>query len=272
MANLSEVLMKLKNAGMSLVESTGDDLVFKVPKELQQSHGLAETIIIPRKNLEGGFGKVTAVAPEEKIGMVLTAPSTKTSLTEMLQAKAQSNLMKKEDQLANVNLSKVREKLMNKSPITPIEHEALVKSVKDEVEAHTKATSLKDIERMKKETALAKSLDSEVTQDLSSPSGVKAAGMLAIPATNAVDMSPLDDIKAGYDRYKAAKDALMEAAAKQIDLTKDKSASEDISKVLGLVADPTNYIPGAPGLAAGALQLGLEALTESKVQKALRKK
>jgi hypothetical protein len=52
-----------------------------------------------------------------------------------------------------------------------------------------------------------------------------------------------------------------------MDLTKDKSAEGDIKNILGMVMDPTNYIPGAPGLAAGALQMGLESLPEKKQSK-----
>jgi hypothetical protein len=91
-----------------------------------------------------------------------------------------------------------------------------------------------------------------------------AGGLAGAPP---IDMSPLDDFKSIFNNYNKAKDALIEKTAEQMDFTKDSSAKNTIQNVLGLVgmvADPMNLIPGAPGLAAGALQMGLESLPEKK--------
>lgn len=97
---------------------------------------------------------------------------------------------------------------------------------------------------------------------------LKKKGMAAIAplsgGMDSVDMSPLNDIKAGYEKYKEFKDKLFGAAADQMDLTKDKSATEDIKGVLSTVLDPVNAIPGAAGLGAAALEAGIEAIPSKK--------
>lgn len=282
MSGLSALLGKLNKAGVKLTENVGDNLVFKVSEEAQKAYGLGKEITIPKSRIEGGYGKVSLEKPpKEVLGEVLPAEKSTTTLPEILQAKEQGDLLKREAAIQSVDLSKVREKLASKSTITPQEHAALVQSVKDEAYAHDVATKAKDIKELKGDTPLERVLDPEVTQDITNKKPIKemmeelqkikkeakVAGIAAIPASESADMSPLPYIKEGYERYKAAKDALLEKGAEQMDLTKDRSATEDIAGALGLVADPINLIPGAPGIAASALQMGLESKLLNKLRK-----
>lgn len=56
-------------------------------------------------------------------------------------------------------------------------------------------------------------------------------------------------------RYEKLKAMITNPLAKELDLTKDGSATEGIQTALDIGADPVNFIPGAPGLAIGAAQM-----------------
>lgn len=74
------------------------------------------------------------------------------------------------------------------------------------------------------------------------------------------------------DKWEKLKSYITDPLSKQLDLTKDKSAASDIKSTLNMVGDPLNYIPGAPGVAAGAIQmLGTESEEEKAKREALRK-
>ena len=79
------------------------------------------------------------------------------------------------------------------------------------------------------------------------------AGAGALQRVN-TDMSPLDDIKKGFNTYEEIKGALAQKFAEQFDLTKDKSSSESMGQILSMLADPLNIIAGPAGVAVGAAQ------------------
>lgn len=86
------------------------------------------------------------------------------------------------------------------------------------------------------------------------------AGTAAIPAA---DINPLEAFKGVQEnilepvvsRYNKLKSYITEPLSKQLDLTKDKSASKDLKTALDMGLDPVNLIPGAAGIGAGALQI-----------------
>lgn len=83
-------------------------------------------------------------------------------------------------------------------------------------------------------------------------SGLIMAGAAAIPQA---DMSPVPFLKQAANAYNKVKNAVYEPLANQLDLTKDKSAKDDIQSLLSTFADPVNLVPGAAGVALGGLQM-----------------
>lgn len=263
MADISKLLLKLREAGIKLSENVGDDLVFKLSEEAQKAHGLPRDITIPKKSIEGAFGSVKMKdTTQDPIGRVLLADKNSTTLPEMLQAKEQSDLMNWEKVFSNIDLNKVREKVANNTPLSLEEHAALVDSVKVEADNHTTTSKLND-------KILRKKSAEEVTQEipLQQLKNKTVAGITASPMASNVDISPLPFIKEGFDKYQAVKNSLTDKIAEQIDLTPDKSTKDDIQSILNVAADPINFIPGAPGMAAGALQLGLESKLADKLRR-----
>jgi hypothetical protein len=86
------------------------------------------------------------------------------------------------------------------------------------------------------------------------------AGTAAIPTT---DINPLEAFKGVQEnilepvmsKYNKLKSYVTDPLSKQLDLTKDKSASKDLKTALDMGLDPVNLIPGAPGIGAGLLQM-----------------
>jgi hypothetical protein len=91
-------------------------------------------------------------------------------------------------------------------------------------------------------------------------SGNVLAGTAAIPAA---DINPLEAFKGVQEnilepvmsKYNKLKSYVTDPLSKQLDLTKDKSASKDLKTALDMGLDPVNLIPGAPGIGAGLLQM-----------------
>jgi hypothetical protein len=203
-------------------------------------------LLVPNE-LTSSFGKKIVVADETlkgAFGKTLRAEKSSTTLPEMYQAFDQQAIINKETQL----------------PIT----------LEDSVDPLEKIRRDKELAAVQHRPAH----NDEFVQtrqniDDSLKRKVMKASAIAAPS---VDMNPLEDIKAGYEAYRKVKDTIAEAAANQMDLTKDKSATADIKGVLSTLGDPTNYVPGAPGVALGALQMGLDALPESKLKALFNKR
>ena len=85
-----------------------------------------------------------------------------------------------------------------------------------------------------------------------------------IPQT---DMNPLPMLKQGYDAYKSGLSKVQGALANQLDMTPDKSATEDLKTGLSIAADPTNFIPGVGGVAATGIDAMLSQIPENKLNK-----
>lgn len=83
-------------------------------------------------------------------------------------------------------------------------------------------------------------------------SGLIMAGAAAIPKA---DMSPIPYLKQAANAYNKVKKAVYEPLANQLDLTKDKSAKDDIQSMLSTFADPVNLVPGIAGAALGGLTM-----------------
>lgn len=82
------------------------------------------------------------------------------------------------------------------------------------------------------------------------------AGALAAPmGKEVVDMNPLQDIKASLGYYEKAKEAITKPLASQLNIGKNPQDEAMINEALKLGLDPVNYIPGAGGVAAGAVQM-----------------
>jgi hypothetical protein len=73
--------------------------------------------------------------------------------------------------------------------------------------------------------------------------------------TTGEKMDPLQYLSGAASLYKTALGKAHEKLANEMDLTKDKSAKDDLKSAMGLVLDPVNLIPGAAGLGAGAMQM-----------------
>jgi hypothetical protein len=99
----------------------------------------------------------------------------------------------------------------------------------------------------------------------------KVAGIAALPIAQQTptDMNPLNDLRGIFDKYQEAKKGITDAAASQMDLTKDKSASEGISNVLGMAADPMNLVPGAGGVGLAAADIMSSFGGKSKLKKSM---
>lgn len=98
----------------------------------------------------------------------------------------------------------------------------------------------------------------------------KVAGIAALPMVQQpTDMNPLNDLKGIFEKYQEAKKGITDAAARQMDLTKDKSASQDISNVLGMAADPMNLVGGAPGAGLAAADILSQLGGKSKIKQKL---
>lgn len=204
-----------------------------------------EIVEIPKGKIEGGFGRVERLLGEEpSLGSVLVGEKPGTTLDEMKQGRAQLEKMRKESKDVIKNQADPLEEVPNESHI------------QTEIDSDP-------IERIRKE----KEYQAEVYRKNNKLRGIAGIGLGTSQAPQ-IDMNPLGDIKSGYDKYKNIKDKIFGAAANQMDLTKDKSATEGIKNVLSNVGDPLNYIPGGAGLATGALQMGLESLPEKKQQTA----
>ncbi len=91
-------------------------------------------------------------------------------------------------------------------------------------------------------------------------SALLMAGGATIPTT---DINPLESFKGIQEnilepvmsKYNKLKSYVTDPLSKQLDLTKDKSASKDLKTALDMGLDPINLIPGAPGIGAGLLQM-----------------
>lgn len=96
------------------------------------------------------------------------------------------------------------------------------------------------------------------------------AGAGAVPMTDNFK-NPLDYIKDAASAYETTKNKILKPVANQMDLTKDKSAADDIQSILSAVVDPVNLVNGPVGLGLGAAQmLGTDQEKEAK-QRALNK-
>jgi len=78
------------------------------------------------------------------------------------------------------------------------------------------------------------------------------AGAGAIPST---DMNPLPKLQELLGDYESKREEVNKALANQLNLSGDKEVTENISNVLGVVADPINAIPGIGGVVAGLASL-----------------
>lgn len=85
------------------------------------------------------------------------------------------------------------------------------------------------------------------------------AGAGAVPQ---VDMSPLPYLQKANAAYQKVKDAVAEPIANQMDFTPEKTEKDTIKSVLTMIGDPLNFVPGALGVGAGAVQLLGEGKTE----------
>lgn len=87
------------------------------------------------------------------------------------------------------------------------------------------------------------------------------AGVSAVPAMSTQDtMNPLKPLGKIMDAYDEGKDKLMDYLANQLDLTKDKSAKEDIKDITSMALDPLNVV----NLPASLAVEGVRAMSEKK--------
>lgn len=70
-----------------------------------------------------------------------------------------------------------------------------------------------------------------------------------------IDMNPISSLRKGVGYYEKAKDAALAPLANELDLTRDKSATEGLKQGLGLALDPLNLVEGPEGIGLGILQM-----------------
>jgi hypothetical protein len=109
-------------------------------------------------------------------------------------------------------------------------------------------------EKFDKEAARARGADDEKTVQID-PKKVAAIAPMANPFSSSDEMNPANLAKKGLGYYEKAKDALYRPLANQLDLTKDKSATDDMTDALKTIGDPVNFVPGGAGVALGAMQM-----------------
>lgn len=87
------------------------------------------------------------------------------------------------------------------------------------------------------------------------------AGVGTLPASqqmnleNTVNNFSEDIVQPIVSRYEKLKSMITNPLAQQLDLTKDKSETENLKQALDIGLDPTNLVGGVPGAAIGGLQL-----------------
>lgn len=81
------------------------------------------------------------------------------------------------------------------------------------------------------------------------------AGGLAGAKLPQTDMSPLGDIKKGLGIYEQAKEAVTKPLARQLNIANNPQDEAAFNTLLKTVGDPVNYIPGAAGIGASAMQI-----------------
>lgn len=93
------------------------------------------------------------------------------------------------------------------------------------------------------------------------------AGGLAAPiGKQAIDMNPIEAIKTGLGYYEKAKEAVTRPLAQQLNIGKNPQDEKFINQSLKIVLDPINFIPGAAGLGAGAIQMLTPSEEEIKMR------
>ena len=101
-------------------------------------------------------------------------------------------------------------------------------------------------------------------------SGLLMAGGLA--GSQLPDMSPLPYLKEGANTYNKIKNALIKPTANSMNFGNDPIFQKVTEGVLGLTADPLNFVDGPIGLGLGAAQmLGDEDKNEKAKRNALKK-
>lgn len=79
-----------------------------------------------------------------------------------------------------------------------------------------------------------------------------AAGAGAIPI--GTDVSPLPKLQDILNKYSDVKETASKALARQLNLTGNKEDEANLATGIGIAADPSNLVPGAPGMALGAAE------------------
>jgi hypothetical protein len=237
------VIDKLAKLGIHIGEDVSDDIAKKLLEKATEA----------QKN--GKFGKIINKFSSEnpEFGKVLMADKPSTSLAEMNEARDQAlainrerDWLKSQKELPKPGRDQIQEA---RQQAEVMRNEGFTADVPASPSPKNKTLKemMADLNKVKEEAHLG---------DAAKKS---AAGML-VGQQAPIDMSPLPYLKKGYEAYKGLKDKVFGAAANQMDLTKDKSATEGLKTGMDLALDPLNYIPGGIGMALGGLQTGLEML------------
>jgi len=175
-------------------------------------------------------------------------------------------------ELGNRAFEIIRQKRMNKIPLTPEEEKFFVEKFSQSVEQADKEAQMARILKSEKEQGVPERRPQAGFEETLPPQQAledvmnkkKASGMaLGLPISGSlgqVDMNPLKDIKAGYEAYKGAKEKVYDKLAEQLDLTPEKAVKGQLKGAMDVTLDPLNVLMGPAGMGLGALQMGLEAL------------
>jgi hypothetical protein len=241
------VIAKLAALGIHIGEDVSDDIAKKLLEKVTEAQN------------NGKFGKIIHKFNSENpdFGKILIADKPSTSLKEMREASDQAMAINKERYWLKAQEAKAK-KLNTPARDEVMEARAQADAMRNEgFTADVPASPSPKPQTLKEMMQDLKKIKEE--KELTNFAKKSAAGMLVAPQAS-VDMSPLPYLKKGYEAYKGLKDRVFGAAADQMDLTKDKSATEGLKTGMDLALDPLNYIPGGVGMAIGGLQTGLEML------------